>query len=118
MLAVLMGRAGLPEGRADLWAAGVPAYIFPESAARSLAAMYRYSQWLERPAGEERFFDVDRETGAAPSSPKPARRAAATSSGTPCWRCSMPTASPRCARAARPRRKRPWRRRGRWASPW
>jgi acetate---CoA ligase (ADP-forming) len=65
MLAVLMGRAGLPEGRADLWAAGVPAYIFPESAARSLAAMYRYSRWLERPAGEERFFDVDRETGAA-----------------------------------------------------
>jgi acetate---CoA ligase (ADP-forming) len=62
MLAVLMGRAGLPEGRADLWAAGVPAYIFPESAARSLAAMYRYSRWLERPAGEERVFDVDRET--------------------------------------------------------
>jgi acetate---CoA ligase (ADP-forming) len=61
MLAVLMGRAGLPEGRADLWAAGVPAYIFPESAARSLAAMYRYSQWVERPAGEERVFDADRE---------------------------------------------------------
>jgi acetate---CoA ligase (ADP-forming) len=61
MLAVLMGRAGLPEGRADLWAAGVPGYIFPESAARSLAAMYRYRQWLERPAGTERSFDVDRD---------------------------------------------------------
>jgi acetate---CoA ligase (ADP-forming) len=62
MLAVLMGRAGLPEGRAGLWAAGVPAYIFPESAARSLAAMYKYSKWVERPVGEERVFDVDRDT--------------------------------------------------------
>lgn len=62
MLAVLMGRAGLPEGRADLWAAGIPAYIFPESAAGALAAMWRYRQWVERPVGEERVFDVDRFT--------------------------------------------------------
>ena len=61
MLAVLMGRAGLPEGRADLWAAGVPGYIFPESAARALAAMYRYRKWVERPAGAEHRFDVDRD---------------------------------------------------------
>lgn len=60
MLAVLMGRAGLPEGRAQLTEAGVPAYIFPEAAARSLAAMYRYRRWLERPIGEERVFEVDR----------------------------------------------------------
>jgi acetate---CoA ligase (ADP-forming) len=62
MLAVLMGRAGLPEGRAELREAGVPAYIFPESAARALAAMYRYRRWLERPAGTVRAFDVDRDT--------------------------------------------------------
>jgi acetate---CoA ligase (ADP-forming) len=62
MLAVLMGRAGLPEGRADLWAADVPGYIFPESAARALAAMSRYRQWLDRPAGTEIIFDVDRDT--------------------------------------------------------
>jgi acetate---CoA ligase (ADP-forming) len=61
MLAVLMGRAGLPEGRADLRAAGVPGYIFPESAARALAAMYRHRQWLERPAGEVREFAVRRD---------------------------------------------------------
>jgi acetate---CoA ligase (ADP-forming) len=59
MLAVLMGRAGLPEGRADLTEAGVPAYIFPESAARALAAMYRHRRWLERPRGVERSFAVD-----------------------------------------------------------
>jgi acetate---CoA ligase (ADP-forming) len=61
MLAVLMGRAGLPEGRADLRDAGVPGYIFPESAARALAAMYRYRQWLERPVGVVREYEVQRD---------------------------------------------------------
>ncbi|HSJ25688.1 MAG TPA: acetate--CoA ligase family protein [Longimicrobiales bacterium] len=61
MLAVLMGRAGLPEGRAELRDAGVPAYIFPESAARALAAMFRYRQWLERPVGQVSEFEVRRD---------------------------------------------------------
>lgn len=60
VLAVLMGREGLPEGRAQLHEAGIPAYIFPESAARALAAMYRYRRWLDRPVAEPRAFDVDR----------------------------------------------------------
>ncbi|MEX0893021.1 MAG: acetate--CoA ligase family protein, partial [Gemmatimonadota bacterium] len=60
LLAVLMGREGLPQGRAELKEAGVPAYIFPESAARALAAMYRHRLWLDRPEGEERTFQVDR----------------------------------------------------------
>jgi acyl-CoA synthetase (NDP forming) len=49
LLAVLMGRQGLPQGRAELHAVGIPAYIFPESAARALAAMCRYREWRERP---------------------------------------------------------------------
>jgi acetyl coenzyme A synthetase (ADP forming)-like protein len=61
VLAVLMGRQGLPQGRAELHEAGVPGYIFPESAAKALAAMYRYRQWLERPEGTFREFDVDRD---------------------------------------------------------
>jgi acetate---CoA ligase (ADP-forming) len=61
MLAVLMGRAGLPEGRADLRDAGIPGYIFPEAAARALAGMYRYRRWLERPAGAVMEYDVRRE---------------------------------------------------------
>jgi acetate---CoA ligase (ADP-forming) len=65
MLAVLMGRAGLPEGRADLREAGVPGFIFPEAAARALAGMYRYRRWLQRPAGEERIFDARRADAAA-----------------------------------------------------
>jgi acetyltransferase len=60
MLAVLMGRKGLPEGRAELSEAHVPGYIFPESAASALAHMDRYRRWLERPLGNYREFDVNR----------------------------------------------------------
>jgi acetate---CoA ligase (ADP-forming) len=60
VLAVLMGREGLPQGRAELSEARIPAYTFPESAARALAAMDRQRRWLERPAGVVRTFPVDR----------------------------------------------------------
>ena len=61
VVAVLMGREGLPQGLAELNAAGIPGYRFPESGVRALGAMYRYRRWLERPAGEVRRFDADRE---------------------------------------------------------
>ncbi len=61
VLAVLMGRQGFPEGRAELHEAGVPAYTFPESAARALDAMVRYRRWLDRPVQEPTRFDVDAE---------------------------------------------------------
>jgi acetate---CoA ligase (ADP-forming) len=61
VVAVLMGREGLPQGLAELNAAGIPGYRFPESGVRALAAMYRYRRWLERPAGQVRRFDADRE---------------------------------------------------------
>jgi acetyltransferase len=54
-----MGRHGFPEGRAELNEAGVPGYIFPESAARALAALVRYRQWLDTPVSEPTRFDVD-----------------------------------------------------------
>lgn len=60
ILAVLMGREGLPEGRAELNEVGIPAYTFPESASRALASMVRYRRWLERPVQEPRRFEVDR----------------------------------------------------------
>lgn len=62
VLAVLMGREGLPQGLAGLNAAGIPGYRFPESAVRALAAMYRQGMWQRRPAGEVRAFEVDRGT--------------------------------------------------------
>ncbi|HEX8693348.1 MAG TPA: acetate--CoA ligase family protein [Longimicrobium sp.] len=60
VLAVLMGREGLPQGLAELNAAGIPGYRFPESAVRALGAMYRYRRWTERPVGTVRTFEVDR----------------------------------------------------------
>lgn len=60
LLAVLMGREGLPQGRAELSEAGIPAYIFPESASRALAALNRQRKWLARPTGTVREFEVDR----------------------------------------------------------
>ncbi len=59
LLAVLMGKQGLPAGLAELHGADVPAYIFPESAARALSAMWRYAQELGRPVGEVRSFEID-----------------------------------------------------------
>ncbi|HUX33679.1 MAG TPA: acetate--CoA ligase family protein [Gemmatimonadaceae bacterium] len=65
VLTVLMGRRGLPEGRAELHAAGIPAYVFPESAARALAALNRYREWTVRPIEPPAPLDVDRGAAAA-----------------------------------------------------
>jgi acyl-CoA synthetase (NDP forming) len=59
VLAVLMSKRGLPQGMAELQESRIPAYRFPESAARALGAMWRYRQWLNRPIAELRRFDVD-----------------------------------------------------------
>jgi len=49
VLAVLMGREGLPQGKRELQQAGVPAYIFPESAALALGALVRHAERVARP---------------------------------------------------------------------
>ncbi len=59
VLAVLMGRQGLPAGLAQLQEASVPGYIYPESAARALSAMWRQRCWQERAEGEVTTFAVD-----------------------------------------------------------
>jgi acyl-CoA synthetase (NDP forming) len=59
VLAVLMSKRGLPQGMAELQDSPIPAYRFPESAARALGEMWRYKQWLDRPAAEVRRYDVD-----------------------------------------------------------
>jgi acetate---CoA ligase (ADP-forming) len=61
VLAVLMGREGLPEGRAELHRAAIPAYIFPESAARALGALRRLREWRARPVVPAKPLAVDRE---------------------------------------------------------
>jgi len=59
LLAVLMGREGLPAGVAELHEARVPAYIFPESAAKALGTMWHYKRRSDRPQGRIVEFDTD-----------------------------------------------------------
>ncbi|MFQ5746819.1 MAG: acetate--CoA ligase family protein [Gemmatimonadota bacterium] len=60
VLAVLMGKRGLPQGMAELREAAIPVYRFPESAAHALGAMWKYRQWQKRPpAAIRQFDDVD-----------------------------------------------------------
>ena len=59
VLAVLMGHEGLPQGKAGLHEAGIPAYIFPESAARALAALCRQREWAARPVPVLETLPVD-----------------------------------------------------------
>ena len=59
VLAVLMSKRGLPQGMAELQDSPIPAYRFPESAARALGAMWKHSQWHERPPETVRRFDVE-----------------------------------------------------------
>ena len=61
IFAILMGREGLPQGKAELHEFGIPAYIFPESAARALSVVCRYREWRDRPAEPASPFRVDSE---------------------------------------------------------
>jgi len=65
LVAVLMGRQGVSAGMRKLMEAGIPGYMFPESAARALAALNRYRAWLARPEGTEQTFPADKERVAA-----------------------------------------------------
>jgi acetyl coenzyme A synthetase (ADP forming)-like protein len=65
VIPVLMGREGLPQGRAAVHAAGLPAYVFPESAARALAALCKQREQSERPIDESPALDTDRKAAAA-----------------------------------------------------
>ncbi len=60
VLCNFLGRPENSPGFAELVTHGVPSYVFPESAARALAAMYRYAGYRDRPEGEFRTFSVDR----------------------------------------------------------
>jgi acetyl coenzyme A synthetase (ADP forming)-like protein len=59
VLAVLMGQEGKPAGLQELQRAGIPAYVFPESASRALAAMWHQRRMAERPEGRPAEFEAD-----------------------------------------------------------
>ncbi|MCI4371238.1 MAG: CoA-binding protein, partial [Thermoplasmata archaeon] len=60
VLSNFLGRAEDSPGFVELVAHGVPSYLFPESAARTLAAMRRYARYRQRDEGRLRTFAVDR----------------------------------------------------------
>lgn len=60
VLCNFLGRAAESPGFVELVGHGVPSYLFPESAARSLGAMYRYARYRIRDEGEMRILPVDR----------------------------------------------------------
>jgi len=60
VLCNFLGRSENSPGFVELVTHSVPSYLFPESAARSLAAMYRYAQYRNRDEGELRTFAVNR----------------------------------------------------------
>jgi acetyl coenzyme A synthetase (ADP forming)-like protein len=60
VLGCFMGVQGVATGVEELHRRKLPAYPFPESAARALAAMRRYSAWLEKREGSVPEFAVDK----------------------------------------------------------
>jgi acetyltransferase len=60
VLCTFLGRSEESPGFVELVQNGIPSYLFPESAARALAAMHRRTMYLARPEGAVRRFDVDR----------------------------------------------------------
>ncbi len=61
LYACFMGVSWYSEGFEHLKEHGVPAYIFPESIARTLAKIDKYRKWRDREDGKLPSFDVDRE---------------------------------------------------------
>jgi len=59
VLGCFMGREDILAGVEELEEHNVPAYLFPESAAKALAGMYRYSQWRKKEFGKIKKFKVD-----------------------------------------------------------
>ncbi len=55
----LMGLVDVSPGIEVLEKNGIPHYSFPEAAVRSLATLYNYQRWTERPRTKVKHFDVD-----------------------------------------------------------
>ncbi len=62
LYACFMGVSWYSEGFEHLKEHGVPAYIFPESIAQTLAKIDKYRRWRDRDEGRLPTFEVDRET--------------------------------------------------------
>lgn len=61
ILAVFMGIVDVSEGVKILEDANIPVYKFPEDAARSFGALYKYNKWIHRPHLREIDIQVNTE---------------------------------------------------------
>ena len=59
VLGCLMGVKGIATGVEELQRSRIPAYSFPESAARALGAMVRYRHWRDQPEGRRVSLQID-----------------------------------------------------------
>ena len=59
VIACLMGSGERRSGIDYLNSHNIPSYVFPESAAKALATVGGYREWLKRPDGKPRKFKVD-----------------------------------------------------------
>jgi len=59
VLACFFGAGDEPEGMEYLKAHNIPVYIYPEAAAKTLAALSQYRKWLNKKFGKYRNFKVD-----------------------------------------------------------
>src|SRR5439155_7548106 len=64
LLCNFLGRSEESPGFVELVTNSIPSYLFPESAARTLAAMYRHRAYLERDEGTFPALEVDRPAAA------------------------------------------------------
>ncbi|MFQ6128259.1 MAG: acetate--CoA ligase family protein [Thermoplasmata archaeon] len=60
ILSCFLGSTEESPGFAKLTTSGVPAYLFPESAAKALTSMYAYGKFLQREKGTVKEFKVNR----------------------------------------------------------
>ncbi len=60
VLSCFLGRTEDSPGFVHLTNNGVPSYIFPESAVKSISSMVKYREYLEREKGQVQVYKVDR----------------------------------------------------------
>ncbi|MGC2668897.1 MAG: acetate--CoA ligase family protein [Candidatus Nitrosopolaris sp.] len=60
MLAALMGLAEGTKNKEILSEGGIPHFMYAESAIQTLEGMYRFRDWLKKPAGRPKVFNADR----------------------------------------------------------
>jgi len=60
VLTCFLGKGEQSPGFMELVSNNIPSYLFPENATKTLAAMWRYREYMEREVGKVKTFEVDK----------------------------------------------------------